>query len=160
SHQFSIQPLICHAPARKTMAKNAANCYVVQQQLKGAMFMATAPSRRNVSTVTRRRFVKNAALTGVSLMGFPAILRSRSSERLNIVIIGCGGRGGANMNQMVRENIVAICDVSEQSLAKAGEKAPNAKRFRDYRKLYDELKDSEFDAVVVSTTEHTHAFAT
>ena len=122
--------------------------------------MATTPSRRNVSTVTRRRFVKNAALTGVSLMGFPAILRSRPSERLNIVIIGCGGRGGANMNQMVRENIVALCDVSEQSLAKAGEKAPNARRFRDYRKLYDELKDSEFDAVVVSTTEHTHAFAT
>ncbi len=31
---------------------------------------------------------------------------------------------------------------------------------RDFRKLYDELKDSEFDAVVVSGTEHTHAFAT
>src|SRR4051812_45475070 len=26
--------------------------------------------------------------------------------------------------------------------------------------MYDELKDSEFDAVVVATTEHTHAFAT
>src|SRR5205085_2793227 len=35
-----------------------------------------------------------------------------------------------------------------------------AKQFRDFRKLYDELKDSEFDAVVVSSTEHTHAFAT
>src|SRR5262249_14903964 len=40
------------------------------------------------------------------------------------------------------------------------EKAPQAKQFRDFRKLYDELKDSEFDAVVVSSTEHTHAFAT
>src|SRR5947199_8901214 len=26
--------------------------------------------------------------------------------------------------------------------------------------MYDELKDGEFDAVVVSSTEHTHAFAT
>src|SRR5262249_1124878 len=82
------------------------------------------------------------------------------SERLNIVIIGCGGRGGAKMSEMLRENIVALCDVSELSLAKAAEKAPRAKLYRDYRKLYDELKDGEFDAVVVSTTEHTHAFAT
>src|SRR5581483_7002839 len=35
-----------------------------------------------------------------------------------------------------------------------------AKKFRDFRKLYDELKDGDFDAVVVSSTEHTHAFAT
>jgi hypothetical protein len=39
-------------------------------------------------------------------------------------------------------------------------KAPGAKGFGDYRRLYEELKPSEYDAVVVSTTEHTHAFAT
>ena len=33
-----------------------------------------------------------------------------------------------------------------------------ARRERDYRRLFD--KANEFDAVVVSTTEHTHAFAT
>jgi predicted dehydrogenase len=50
--------------------------------------------------------------------------------------------------------------VSEPNLLKAAEKAPKAKKFRDFRKLYDTLKDGEFDAVVVSSTEHTHAFAT
>ena len=35
---------------------------------------------------------------------------------------------------------------------------PKARRFSDFRKLYDHA--DEFDAVVVSTTEHTHAFAT
>ena len=35
---------------------------------------------------------------------------------------------------------------------------PQARRYRDFRKLYDHA--GEFDAVVVSTTEHTHAFAT
>jgi predicted dehydrogenase len=45
-------------------------------------------------------------------------------------------------------------------LLQAAQKAPHAKKFRDFRKMYDELKDSEFDAVVVSSTEHTHAFAT
>src|SRR5262249_59105268 len=42
----------------------------------------------------------------------------------------------------------------------AAKKAPKAKKFRDFRKLYHDLKDGDFDAVVVSSTEHTHAFAT
>jgi predicted dehydrogenase len=105
--------------------------------------------------------MKSAALTGTAIMGFPGILRAgRAGEKLNIVIIGCGGRGAANLQEMLGENIVALCDVNDASLQKAGQKAPNARKFRDFRKLYDELKDSEFDAIVVSTTEHTHAFAT
>lgn len=35
---------------------------------------------------------------------------------------------------------------------------PAARRLTDFRKLYDDAKS--FDAVVVSTCEHTHAFAT
>ena len=107
---------------------------------------------------SRRRFLQTAAL---GTLGFPAILRSQSpGNKLNIVVIGCGGRGGSNMNEMLGENIVALCDVNAKNLAAAATKAPGAKQFRDFRKLYDELKDTEFDAVVVSTTEHTHAFAT
>jgi hypothetical protein len=64
------------------------------------------------------------------------------------------------MGEMLKENIVALCDVNAKNLAAAQSKAPQARTFRDFRKMYDELKDSEFDAVVVSTTEHTHAFAT
>ena len=64
------------------------------------------------------------------------------------------------MAEMMGENIVALCDVNAKNLDAAAVKAPGAKKFRDLRRLYDELKDSEFDAVVVSTTEHTHAFAT
>jgi predicted dehydrogenase len=55
---------------------------------------------------------------------------------------------------------VAVCDVNAKTLAGALGKAPGAKGFGDYRRLYEELKPSEYDAVVVSTTEHTHAFAT
>jgi predicted dehydrogenase len=100
-------------------------------------------------------------LSGAAILGLPAIVRSKSpNEKLNVVVIGCGGRGAANMREMLGENIVALCDVDENHLRKAAEKAPHAKKFRDFRKLYDELKDSEFDAVVVSTTEHTHVFAT
>jgi predicted dehydrogenase len=110
---------------------------------------------------TRRRFLTTAAAASAGLLGFPAILRSQSpGSKLNIVVIGCGGRGGSNMGAVLGENIVALCDVNEKNLTAARSKAPGAKTFRDFRKLYDELKDSEYDAVVVSTTEHTHAFAT
>jgi predicted dehydrogenase len=64
------------------------------------------------------------------------------------------------MAEVLGENVVALCDVSEPNLLQAATMAPKAKKFRDFRKLYDELRESEYDAVVVSSTEHTHAFAT
>jgi predicted dehydrogenase len=80
------------------------------------------------------------------------------NEKLNIAIIGAGGRGGGNLQSVAGETIVALCDVNEGNLNRAGEKHSGARRFVDFRKLYDEAKT--FDAVVVSTCEHTHAFAT
>jgi predicted dehydrogenase len=113
------------------------------------------------SSLSRRRFLQRSALAGAALLGAPAFVSSRgASEKLNIAVIGCGGRGGANLKEMLGENIVALCDVAEPNLLQAAERAPNARKFRDFRKLYDELKDGDFDAVVVSSTEHTHAFAT
>jgi predicted dehydrogenase len=108
--------------------------------------------------LSRRQFVH---LTGAGVLGFPAILRSQApNSRLNIAIIGCGGRGATNMKPMLGENIVALCDVNRNNLAEAATRAPGARQFRDLRRMYDALRDSDFDAVVVSTTEHTHAFAT
>jgi predicted dehydrogenase len=113
---------------------------------------------RNLS---RRQFVGRAAVAGAVLAGAPAFVSCRAaSEKLNLAIIGCGGRGAANLSAVASENIVALCDVSEPNLLQAAQKHPQARQFRDFRKMYDELKDSAFDAVVVSSTEHTHAFAT
>jgi predicted dehydrogenase len=111
--------------------------------------------------INRRRFLKSAALAGAGLLAVPGIIRSRSpGSRLNVVIIGCGGRGRSNLKEMLGENIVALCDVDEHNLFTAAEEVPGAKKFRDFRRLYDELGENSYDAVVVSTTEHTHAFAT
>ena len=120
-----------------------------------------APARRpRKSVLSRRRFMQGT-IVGAAGLAVPSFAHSRSpAEKLNVVIIGCGGRGAGNMSEMLGENIVALCDVSEHNLEKAAAKAPHAKKFRDFRKLYDELKESAFDAVVVSSTEHTHAFAT
>jgi predicted dehydrogenase len=111
--------------------------------------------------MTRRAFLQRAALAGTLAAGAPGILYSRSpSEKLRVAVIGCGGRGGENLKNMLGESVVALCDVNETNLLQAADHAPRARKFRDFRKLYDTLKDGEFDAVVVSTTEHTHAFAT
>ena len=109
---------------------------------------------------SRRSFLKQtAAGTATSCLAAPAILSAASpNEKLNIAVIGCGGRGGSNLRSVASENIVALCDVNRANLDRAAKTFPNAKPFRDFRELYASLND--FDAVVVSTCEHTHAFAT
>jgi len=110
--------------------------------------------------IHRRRFLQTTSATAAAAaFGAPAILRGQNlNEKLDIAVIGCGGRGGSNLRSVESENIVALCDVKEESLGRAGERHPKAQKFVDFRKLYDELQ--HFDAVVVSTCEHTHAFAT
>jgi predicted dehydrogenase len=111
------------------------------------------------STLSRRRFIQRTGMGLGAFLAAPSVLRARSSDgKLNIAAIGVGGRGAGNLSEVSSENIVALCDVNERNLAQAAAAHPMARTFRDFRKLYDELRD--YDAVVVSTTEHTHAFAT
>ncbi|MGE3314519.1 MAG: Gfo/Idh/MocA family oxidoreductase [Planctomycetaceae bacterium] len=118
-------------------------------------------SNRKAAHLDRRRFLRALTIAGTGTLAAPAFLRARgANERLNIAVIGCGGRGAGNLHDVRSENIVALCDVNAKNLAQARKSYPGAKKFRDFRKLYDELSDNDFDAVVVSTTEHTHAFAT
>jgi predicted dehydrogenase len=77
------------------------------------------------------------------------------SERLNIAGIGIGGQGASDLNELESENIVALCDVDASYAGRTFEKYPQAKRFTDYRKMLDEQTD--VDAVVVATPDHTHA---
>jgi len=109
---------------------------------------------------SRRTFL-GASIAASTVFTLPTIVRAENrAEKLRMAVIGCGGRGGGNLDAVLGEQVVAVCDVNAKTLASALGKAPGAKGFGDYRRLYDELKPSEYDAVVVSTTEHTHAFAT
>jgi predicted dehydrogenase len=108
----------------------------------------------------RRDFLKQTAAAAGIVLGAPAFLRARgANERLNIAIIGSGRRGAANLKGVESENIVALCDVFRPSIDKAAKKHPKARQLTDFRKLYD-AHSNEFDAVVVSICEHTHAVAT
>lgn len=112
---------------------------------------------------TRRTFLRTIA--GAAVAGSvapPAIARAKLLEKLNVAFIAVGGRGGANLGAIARDpdvNVIALCDVNEQNLARAAEKYPRARTFVDFRKLYEDSMD-DIDAVVVSTPEHTHAYAT
>lgn len=108
--------------------------------------------------LSRRRFVKAGIGTGAGLLILPfGLARGADSpnNKLNIAVIGVAGRGGANLKAVSSENIVALCDVDEKKLAAAAEKYPKAKTYVDWRKCLDQ---KDIDAVVCSTTDHTHAF--
>ena len=109
--------------------------------------------------ITRRQFVRSALTAAGAAAGMPALLRGRNlNDKLNIAIIGAGGRGITDTAGVASENIVALCDVDASAVEKAATLHSRAKKFTDFRKLFDHPGD--FDAVVVSTCEHTHAFAT
>ena len=81
------------------------------------------------------------------------------SEKLNIAGIGVGGKGGGDIGAVNSENIVALCDVDEKQAGETFKKYPNAKKYKDFRKMLTEM-DKQIDAVVVATPDHVHAAAT
>jgi len=115
--------------------------------------------------ITRRQFLVSTALAaGAAALGgcatsksiVPAVPRLVSpNEKLNIGIIGCGGKGATDAAGVAGENIIALCDVDENTLNHAAKKYPQARLYRDYRKMFD--KEKLLDAVTVSTPDHQHA---
>ncbi|MFO0915007.1 MAG: Gfo/Idh/MocA family oxidoreductase [Pirellulales bacterium] len=118
------------------------------------------PSHRSTRPSNRRDFVRTGLAAAAGLFTAPAILRGQNlNSKLDVAIIGTGGSGAYKMELIgSTENIVAICDVAQTSLERARTKFPQAREFTDFRKLYEQ--PGLFDAVVVSTCEHTHALAT
>ena len=113
--------------------------------------------------ISRRKLIQQAGLSA-GLAGMGGVFSSRAAaqskspgEKLNIACIAVGGQGGADLNGVSSENIVAICDVDEGRLNAAGQKFPSAKRYVDFRKMLEDCK--EIEAVTVSTPDHTHAVA-
>src|SRR5437870_6229381 len=112
-------------------------------------------TRFSSSSMTRRQFLYNSGIVagGLALAGKaaarPQSRRLSPNEKLNLAIIGVGGRGAEDIKQVSTENIVALCDVNENNLDAAAAKHPGARKYVDFRKLYDESKD--IDAVVVAT---------
>jgi predicted dehydrogenase len=108
----------------------------------------------------RRQVLRRLGAAGIASVGLGGISTNARgagpNDRLNLAIVGCGGQGAENLNQVSGENIVAPCDVDEMRAAAAFWRFPRARQFRDYRRMLDAL-DKQIDAVVVSIPDHMHA---
>ncbi len=116
---------------------------------------------------TRRAFLGGTLATGITLTqacsSFNIVPRHvlggknyvPPSEKMNIAIIGAGGKGFSDMEGVASENIAAICDVDWDYAKKAFAAQPKAAKYYDYREMF--AKEKSLDAVVVSTPDHTHA---
>jgi predicted dehydrogenase len=107
-------------------------------------------------SVSRRNFLKGAAATAATVMVLPREVWG-ANEKLNVGAVGCGGKGDSDTNDIkgCGANLVALCDTDTNSLENKAKGNPNAKKYRDFRKMLDEM-DKEIDAVTVSTADHTH----
>lgn len=110
--------------------------------------------------ISRRDMLRRTALAGAGFWAAGASARAHPlatspNEKLDIGLVGIGGRGKANLNGVSSENIVALCDVDDERAGDAYKRFPKARKFYDFRRMLDEL-GSKLDAVVVSTPDHTH----
>ena len=107
----------------------------------------------------RRQFLAGSATAlaaGYFVNPAPAKPSDSPNERLNIASVGTTGRAGANLRGVASQNIVAMADVDDNLIAKAAQLYPQARKYRDFRKML-EKEAGKIDAVLVSTADHTHA---
>ena len=116
-----------------------------------------------MSNITRRSFLQRGAAAAAALTIVPGSVLGKShghiapTDKLNIAAVGIGGMGNANLKNVENtENIVALCDVDWKYSKPVFDRLSNAKKYWDYRKMYDEMGKS-IDAVICATADHTHA---
>ncbi|HZH72378.1 MAG TPA: Gfo/Idh/MocA family oxidoreductase [Mariniphaga sp.] len=105
--------------------------------------------------VSRRSFLKATTAVSTGAFFIPNLLSCSPSGKLNIAVIGVGGRGKANWSACADENIVALCDVDDNRASEGYNTFPDARRFKDFREMFDKMSNN-IDAVLVSTPDHTH----
>ncbi len=109
----------------------------------------------------RRGFLKTATCTAT---GWLILGDSRSAfsyqanEKLDIALVGLGKRGSYHLGAISRmgQNLAAVCDANQQRAAELSGKLAGAARYKDFRKMLDQM-DRQIDALVVATPDHTHA---
>ncbi len=116
---------------------------------------------------SRRNFLKSAAIGTAAFTIVPRFVLGGNgflapSDRLYIAGVGVGGKGYSdlkNFNDTGTANIAFLCDVDERRAAQSLKDYPKAKYYKDWRELLDK-EHKNFDAISVSTPDHTHAITT
>ena len=118
---------------------------------------------KNEVVVSRRQFLKTAALAGVAA-GFPTIIPSSALARngkvspngkVNVALIGCGGRSeyGINYKNYDKSVVVAVCDPITSRRLHHKQQFGNCADYADFREV---LARKDVDAVHIATADHWH----
>jgi predicted dehydrogenase len=112
---------------------------------------------------SRRNFLRHSTLGAAGLLILPSsrlAFAYQANDKLNVASIGPGGQGRGNLDTVagLGQNIVALCDVDDARAGDVYKKYPSAKRYKDFRRLFDEM-EGQIDAVIIATPDHTHAVA-
>lgn len=111
--------------------------------------------------ITRREAMKTSLLFGAGVLVVTnGILAKGNSpnEKLSVACIGVGGQGQFQLDELAKlkdVQFVALCDVDDTRAGDAYTRFPKARKFYDYREMFDSMEKS-IDAVTVSTPDHTH----
>ncbi|MDZ7637053.1 MAG: Gfo/Idh/MocA family oxidoreductase [Bryobacterales bacterium] len=114
--------------------------------------------------VSRRHFFFGSLLAGaVPSGGFGSVTSLRVLgykpyyNKLNVAVIGCGGRGAALLQEAAEtENIVALCDVDLDRSSGAMKRYANLPLYRDFRELLDK-ESKNIDACIIAAPDFMHA---
>jgi predicted dehydrogenase len=122
-------------------------------------------SKPVTGVMSRRHFMGNTAAAAAAFTIVPRHVlggagQTPPSEKVNIASIGAGGMASCNIrNCSGGANIIAMCDVDDESAAKIYNEFPKAARYKDYRIMLDK-QHKDFDGVIIATPDHTHYPAT
>ena len=119
------------------------------------------------SSLSRRNFVRN---TAASVAAFTIVPRhvlggvgfTAPSDTVVIAGIGVGGKGKSDLTECAKSpnaKVAYLCDVDDRMAVDSKANFPEAKYYKDFRTMLDEV-GNDIDAVTVSTPDHTHAVAT
>jgi predicted dehydrogenase len=110
------------------------------------------------NTITRRGVIRAATTSAAAVTAASYSRVLGANDRVQLGLIGCGGRGSYVMETFIKTDKVevkGVCDVWAERTAKAKLKAINADTFSDHRKMLDSLKT--LDAVLIATPDHWHS---
>lgn len=116
--------------------------------------------KKTSRNVTRRKFLATAAtaaIAGPSILGSVA-KAAKPQKKLRHACIGVGGMGGHDLQNFLQHpqvEIVALCDIDENTLKKASALVPGARTYSDWRELLKKEKDN-IDSANVTVPDHNH----
>lgn len=112
---------------------------------------------------SRREFIRTSAMGLAAFSIVPRHVLGKGfvapSDTLYIAAVGVGGKGASDIDGFYgsgKAKVAFLCDVDQKRAAATYAKYPDAKKYVDWRELFDK-ESKNFDAVSVSTPDHTHA---